>query len=276
MKNPISIQSLKPVFSGLLILLTLSASMESSAKMPIYKSKIIGKTDNIEAVFSDYFELTNGVGYVAGHSDSTLYLKLEFQDFHSLMKVMQGGLNIYFDPSGKKKRNISLKLEKEPSTNRLNPFSRPGQGMQDRQLMMQNTLLSLNSTYKNATWDNYGDKFTFNKNITHKPIDAEFFINDKNNCVFNLSIPLYEIPFEKGYDILTIGIETEASSTMQGFGGQMGGGMPGGGGGRPGGGGGRSMGGGMPSERSGEGEPGQGSGSQSNSEPIRIWFQVQL
>jgi uncharacterized membrane protein YgcG len=276
MKNLVRNYSLKPSCYWWIVFFTLTISMESYAGMPLFKCKIIGKADNLETVLNDYFGQINNVSYVAGRNDSTLFMKIEFQDFSSLMKVVQGGLNIYFDSSGKKKRSVCFKLEKESGLNQTGMFSRPGQARQNKKLLMENMLLILNSTYMNATWDNKGDKFIFNKNITHIPISADFSVNDKDNCVFNLSLPLNYIHFQNGQNTLSIGIETE-TITMQGFGGQSGGGggMPGGSEGSRGGGGGRSMGGGRPSGGAPGGQ-GESAGSQNNSEPIRIWFQVQL
>jgi hypothetical protein len=198
------------------------------------------------------------------------------------MKLMRGGLNFYFDPTGKKKRSCSLKIEKEDmpqsGMGRM-PADRNRTGQDQR---MRNPATMIDQVLQKATLTKNGQPFVFNRILSKNPIKIDFSDNEQNQLVFELSIPMNEIPLEDGQKIFSLGIETgeieqggfAGSGSGPGGPGGMGGGMSGG---RSGGGGGGRMSGGR------MGGPGGGMGGQSAMQgdssaftPIKLWFLVEL
>ena len=66
------------------------------------------------------------VDYGLAYDDENLYLQLCFHDQKSMSRMLDGGLNIYFDNSGKKKKDCVLAIE---SSADMKPGGGPG-GMQ--------------------------------------------------------------------------------------------------------------------------------------------------
>lgn len=256
----------------LLIIITLLFS--SCAKLPVYESKIYvpsEKENLLNPLTSNYDKKTN-IQIGIANNDSILYIQAIFHDKQSYKKIMRGGLTVFFDPLGKKKKNYQLKIEKTEvqlteyelmTRQRNNNLNNPQQNMPSTIDMM----------YNKVTWDKNGDKFVFYRNLQNKPIGVKLGANKQNELLLEIEIPLKEIPLETGQNLFSIGIESSSveSGNMSGqrpSAEMSSGGSRSGGGGRGGGGGG-----GMSGGKSGGSRP---AGSSSEMESIKIWFQVEL
>ncbi len=221
-------------------------------------------------------------------SDSLLYLKVIFQDQLSTMNLMRGGLNVYFDVTGKKRKNCTLKLERSEMPRDNSRFNRPqergldGPGPDQRQ---KNIVNMASKGLTKATWLKNGNTFVFDRAFPKNSFRIDFLSNEQNMLVLFIAVPLREIGLEKGQKVFSLGIQTgepeqsglngggprqggmQRGGGMNGMEGGMPGGRMGGGGGiaggRMGGGGGMSHG------------PGPG-GDSSGSTPVKLWFLVQL
>lgn len=252
----------------------------SCAKLPVYQSKTYAQAENNDFLnpLSANFDKKNNISYGVANDDTHFYIQVIFQNRESLMKIMRGGLTVYFDPSGKKKKDYQLKIEKaEVQLSEYELMNR----QENRKLNnpQQNMPATIDAMYNKVTWDKNGDKFVFYRNLQQEPIAVSLGPNKQNQLMLEIKMPLSELALTDGQNHFSVGIETRSLST-----GNMGGGRPSGGmrpsggggmGGRGGGGmggrGGRS-GGGM---HSGGGSRPSG-GSSSGMEPISIWFKVQL
>lgn len=253
--------------------------VSSCTKMPIYKSTSYNKTTNREIVspLTANFDEKNSISYGVANDDTHLYLQAIFLNRESLMKIMRGGLNIYFDSEGKKKKDYHLKIEKaEAQLSEYELMVR--QGSRDISNQQKNMATTIDMMYNKITWNKNGDRFIFYRNLQLEPIAVKLGPNKQNELMLEIKIPLAELPLSDSQNLFSIGIETGSvssgnmSAQRQSAG--MSGGRSGGGrGGRGGGGGGKSGGGGMSGGKSGGSRP---MTQPSGVSPIKIWFQVQL
>ncbi len=97
----------------------------SCAKTPVYESK---RTEPKVEVNSTQKIAVNSIPkknieFGVSNDDANLYLQVNFHKQEDLMKIMRGGLHIYFDPSSKKKKNYALIIERtrrgRPASNNL-------------------------------------------------------------------------------------------------------------------------------------------------------------
>lgn len=264
------------IFFGLLIL-------SSCAKLPIYESKdyVQPKQEVFLSPMSSYFDEKSNIHFGVADNDTNLYIQAIFHDRRSYTKIMRGGLTVYFDPSGKKKKEYQLKIERLKEQNIDLALMAQKMGI-DPGARQNEMAAVIGATYNKVTWDKNGKEFVFYRNLIKDPIRVELGPNDLKELVLEIKIPLKEIPFEAGQDIFSLGIESGeiSSGGMSGQrpgGGKSGGGSRGGGnsgmrgsggGGRGGGGGGMHSGGGGGSRPSGS--------SSSGMDPVKVWFQVEL
>lgn len=257
--------------------------ISSCAKLPVYESKKYVTSDNedfLNPITSNYNEKEN-IHFGVADDDTSLFVKAIFHDRESLMKIMRGGLNIYFDPDGKKGKDYQLKIEKaEVQLTEYELMTR--RGNMNLNNPQQNMPATIGLMYNKITWDKNGDRFVFYRNLQNEPVGVKLVPNKQNELVLEIKMPLSELPLSNGQSLFSIGIETGSVSSgnmnsarsmgsmrqssggmggRSGGGGGRGGGMSGGGGGRSGG-------------KSGGSRP--GGASPSGVTPIKIWFQVQL
>jgi len=252
----------------------------SCAKLPIHQSKNYEQAANNNFLnpLSANYDKKNNISYGVAHDDTHFYIQAIFQDRESLMKIAMGGLNIYFDSNGKKKKDYQLKIEKaEIQLTEYELMTR--QGNRDLNNPQKNMAASIDMMYNKITWDKNGDKIVFYRNLQREPVAVDLGPNKQNELMLSIKMPLSELPLAEGQNLFSVGIEIGANSkgnmanarsagSMRKSGGSMGGRGGGGGGG-----GGRS-GGGMSGGRSGGSRP--GGASPSGVSPINLWFQVQL
>lgn len=267
----------------LTVLLFTIVLFSSCSKLPIYKSEILNSETESEfpEMTTNKFNKTNNVHYGIANSTTNLYVKAIFHDQQSLMKIMRGGLSLYFDPLGKKGKDYQLKIER----NEQQAMQRPAMSQQkntSRENRFANMPAAINKTFTKVTWNANGEEFIFYRGLQKQAIDVELRSNEFNELVLFVKMPLAELPTPNN-NLLSMGIETGSASSasnkstsggMRPSGSMGGRGMSGGGGG--------GMGGGMGSGGMGRGMSGgpsggtpRGSSSTSNS-TLKIWVQVEL
>jgi hypothetical protein len=276
------------IFVGMLML-------ASCSKMPVYKSKSYNQQTTNESPNSiaDNFDKKANVRYGFANDNSHFYIQAEFSDRESLMKIMRGGLIVYFDPNGKKGKDYQLKIEK--SDQQLNEYTmlsnqRQNSGNGDRQGERQNMPSTIAAVLSKVTWDKNGKELVFYNKMQKEPILVELLPAAQDQLTLSIKMPLSEIPLSANNSTFSLGIATGKDNMkgmsgnqpggggggMGGPGGGMGGGSgPGGGMGGPGGGGMGGPGGGGMGGPGGGGRP-DGAPSSSGTSPIEIWCKVQL
>jgi len=252
----------------------------SSGKLPVYRSvPLIKSADKAEELVAVNYDKNAKLLFGTASDDSLFFLRVVFVDQGSLMKLMRGGLMVFFDPSGKKKKNYCLKLERtemqREGMNRMPEGNRTG----EPDPRIRNPFGATDQLLTKATWTKNGHTLAFNRTLSKVPIRSEFLKNGKGEVVFELTLPLSEMELEKGQQIFSVGIETGVMQ-MSGNpgGGSRPGGMSGGGrGGMEGGrmGGGSMGGGGMGGGGSMGGSRPSGSGSPDMT-PLKLWFMVEI
>lgn len=247
----------------------------SCSKIPIYESKEYVQPKNqdfLNSITFNYDTKTN-IAFKVANNDTNLYIQAVFHDRQSYIKIMRGGLTVYFDPTGKKKKQYRLKIERTQKQ-KIDMASMMSQMGMNPAARAQDLPSVINATYTKVTWDKDGNEFVFYRNLIKDPISVDLSPNQTNELVLEIKIPLKEIPLELGQNLFSLGIESGAISTSTMQGSRPNSGMRGGGGSGSRSGGGRG-GGGMGGGKSGGGSRPGGS-PQSGMEPLKLWFQVQL
>jgi hypothetical protein len=252
----------------------------SCSKMPVYKSNSIAGPVNDEfAVIQKMdYDKNAGVNYGVSNDDKNLYLKASFNDAMSFRKILRGGLYVYFDPEGKKKKHYKLKIER-PKNQKSGSMSKQESRQMTPGSYKNNLPLLISNTLTQVTWSKNGEKQIFNRRLEKETVFVDLLAENGNDLVLKIKIPLKDIGLEDGQNIFSVGIESGNISTGATGGGRPGGGMRGGkggggGGGRGGGGGGQGGGGGRGPGMQGGGR--SGGGTPSGMEPLHLWFQVEL
>lgn len=265
----------------LILLFTGTLILSSCAKLPVYESKklVTPEKDEFLNPLANNFDKKTNVQYGVANDDTNLYLQAIFHNRESLMKIMRGGLSVYFDPEGKKKKNYQLKIEK--TNTQLSEYELIArQGNRDLNNPQRNMAAAIDLQFNKVTWDKNGNKHVFLRNNSQEKIIVKLGPNKQNELMLEVRMPLSELPLIEGRNIFSLGIETESMKPGGMSEGRPGGAMGSGGGMRPSG----AMGGGMRGGgmRGSGGRGMRGSGNRSGGnyssgmEPIRIWFQVQL
>jgi len=252
----------------------------SCAKLPIYESKTLDKTNSVSTLnISDNYDKKNDIHFGVANDKTDLLVQAVFHDRQSFMKIMRGGIIVNFDPSGKKNKDYQLKVERSgriqpEASGERSQFQRNGQNR------MQNMPMLISSVFNKVTWNQNGKVTVYDRSLEHDPVDVQLVSNSQNELVLNAKVPLVDISVHSN-QVLSVGIETGTPS-YGGTGGRPSGGGSGefGGstGGRMGGSGmrGSGMGGGMRGGGMYGGGRSSGGGASSGMEPVRIWFQVEL
>ena len=246
----------------------------SCAKLPVYESKNYNQSNNdfLNPLSANY-DKKNNIRFEVYDNDTNLFLQFVFHDQLSLMKIMRGGLNLYFDPLGKKNQDYHLKIEKsELQQTEFSVLSRQMKGESGGG--PQGMAGTIRTMFNKITWDKNGKQYVFYSNLVKDPISVNLSSNKHNELILDVKMPLSEIPFSGGQNLLSLGLETNSVSMGSMSSGRTSGSMRGGGKG----GSGRS--GGMSGGRSGGGMSSGGKrpcGSPpSGVQAIQLWFQLQL
>ncbi len=289
----------KDVFFPLITIMVIVLS--SCAKLPVFESKSTESEQPVNSTLkiADNFNSKKNIHFGVLHDNSNLYLQVCFHKQDDLMKIMRGGLKIYFSQDGKKKKEDVLIIDKEerarPASQKLsaedlmkmvenNQFN--AEGMQGRGGVNPNFGEMICKELQKVTWKKGDKDFVFYRNVYADRILVNLESGNPSELILTLRMPLKEINAHTG-DILAIGVETGTTSKQgpQSAGGSSQGGMSGGQGGRSGGGMGGGPGGGMGGGpggggmggNMGAGGQGPGAGSrQSSVQTFNFWFQAKL
>ena len=252
-------------------------SLLSCSRLPIYKinhGEILNRESELNPSHIFYDKKEN-LSLAVSEDKTNLYMQTVFHNRESLMKIMRGGLIIYFDPQGKKKKDYMLKIERgegQQSGYERSASTMEG-NMQNRQLNMSSAIARM---LNKVTWNKAGKEFVFYRDLLKDPIEVDFSSSKENELQLNIRIPKDELPFKTDQQAFSLGIESgTAPSSGQVKSGMQGNGMSRGGGMRPGGGMGRAGGPGAGMRGGGGGMPQKGTSSSAMS-PIRIWLHVQM
>ncbi|WP_319227089.1 hypothetical protein [Draconibacterium orientale] len=219
----------------------------SCTKLPVYQSQdFSGKpSPEFSAIPTTHFDKKNSIRYGVAVNDTNFFFTATLSDRTSYQRIMRSGLNLYFDPQGKKGKKYALKIER--SIDQMNRQS--FQAIQTPDLAIQgNVAAAINNALKKVTWNANGEEFTFYPSPHLYSIEVNFTTNEYNELVLELQMPLKEIPVADD-QTFSAGLETgnSTSSPMRGSGsmsglsssgrgkgsgGRMGGVSGGGGGGR--------------------------------------------
>ena len=244
----------------------------SCTKLPIYQSADYDE-DSFNKSFYKFYDADSKIRYDVFHDDDKLYLRLNTSDRNAIMKIMMGGLFLYFDSTGKKKQNVYMNF---PLPGRGGGLSLDGR---NEKIQKKNRSVSIekrrNLFPPHAVFQNTDGKQVFEYKKGLEGIEIDVNMDSTGNFNYYLSVPfakLFSNALKKD-DEISIGIisgevEMPANSGSMGPGngmsGRRGEGMPHGGG--------RNQGSGMRSQ----GNMGQAGMMQQKSDPIKIWFKVQF
>lgn len=276
-----------------LVLITLSGC----ARLPVYDAKSMDQINDL-----DYF--ADNIKHDVFRDGENLVLVMEVPDVTTQMKIINFGLTVWVDKNGKKKKEngivypMSGGQPERPSMERGSRPERGGQGEGepgggDREAEMAKKMqneFKARAPEMEVIGFGLEESSIYNLKFDRPGFKAVIDFNDDNDMVYTLTIPLNRV-FEEGderEDPIAIGLISGAMESQSmgggpgggGMGGRGGGGMSGGMGGSGGGGGmGGSGGGGMGGPGGGMGGSGGGPDSQdmkSMSEPVKVWFKVNL
>ncbi|WP_204273800.1 hypothetical protein [Draconibacterium mangrovi] len=253
----------------------LSLFFFSCAKIPVYQSQdLSGKpTPEFSAIPTTHFDKKNNIRYGVAVNDTNFFFTATLCDRNTYPRIMRSGLNLYFDPQGKKSKKYALKIERSPD--QLNRQNLQGRPMQEPG-MNGNMAAAINTALKKVTWDANGEEFTFYRSPHLYAIEVNFTTNKYNELVLELQMPIKEIPvagdhtFSAGLEMGSSVPPVKGSGSMSNYSGSGRGRGSGGGMGRMSGGGG------------GGGRGGQMKGMQqhptgaSSSSAVSSWFKVAL
>ena len=260
------------------LLLSSVIFFSSCSKLPVYNSQeyVANKEEGFINPLSANFDKKNNISYGVANDTIHFYVQAIFRERESFMKIMRGGLTVYFDQEGKKKKKYQLKIEK--SQVQLTEYEMmTRQGNRNLNNPQQNMPATIDIMFNKVTWDKDGDKLIFYRNLQHEPIAVNLGPNKHNELILKIKIPLTELSLSEDTNLFSVGIESGSISMGNMSGQKLNAGMSGGG----------SRGGGSRSGRGGRGRGGMsggksgggsrpGSSPQSGMQPIKLWFQVQL
>lgn len=219
-----------------------------------------------------YYDREHKVAYWVENNDTEIHLKLGFYKQSNIEKVLSGGLSVYFDVKGKKKKNVLLNYPLRNERRRIPP---------QRENVQRNEPQKMAS----AVFVYFDKAKRFDVNESNNDIAIKLYSEKKGELLYDLVIPVRLIRPNGLDDLskLSIGVVSGAINRPQGrpenAENRQDGGMNGP---RGQGGGGRGMGGpgmegqGMRGPENG-GQRGPGMENQAGmSSPIDFWFKVDL
>lgn len=231
---------------------------------PVVSKKIETPSNNQTSDFCNLFDSSTKIRYGIGNNDSILYLRMEILDEDIARKVIRNGLYVYFDETGKKKKDLALNfpMEDQPkemknmgNSNQKPPMTRDNNSKSQPTKSNAPSIDDLMETVsEKAEWIVYEDSYQFNWKLEKSPFSVKITKGDIDQLIYEAYIPLSQFLMHPENNSFSLGVEIgKENSGPKGSGegmemsnNEMGGGMPGGGmpgGGMPSGG---MPGGGMP------------------------------
>ena len=268
------------MFSFLMVLVMSCGQEELNSSRPTSRITIDGSGSEWEDALI-YLPEEN-LAFALCNDDSFMYMCMVTSDRNLQMRIMGGGLTVWFDDKGGKAKSVGVRYPVSGPGRRDRGDRPPLQEMtkerqeefrQERMSMAASDLEILgrdDSVLERLPVEN-------NENI------SACFSMENENFVYELAMPIHNAGAKYALAIspdnkIGVGFEITAAK-MRGDrrpeGGDFGGGHPQGGmEGRPGGGG--SRGGRMGGGRMGGGRPGGGEGGTFSSNPIKVWLKVNM
>jgi len=258
--------------------------LSSCSVMPVCQSTKTGNQESEKLAKTTYIDKNTNLIFCVSHNDTELQITMLF-DTLCLQKISRQGFFFYFDPAGKKKRDISLKIfpeQKVPGQSGEKGFSGTGEqpegGMMSfHRFQPMNKLCGEKLT--SAIWKTKSNIYAFDIRYSIHPVHVTTKTLDNGMWQVKADIPFSELS-DKPMEYLALGVETPKTSSNNsssqppmgggmGMGGNMMGGPDMGGGGMQGGGfGGGNMPGGMP--------PGGMNGNSSATGQLSSWIRVYM
>jgi hypothetical protein len=265
---------MKKIFYLFTAIIVTSCSSSKSMVNSLSKSKM-------KSNIYKYYEDDDKMSYQVFNDKDNLYVNLRTSDRMAVIKIIESGLSIYFDETGKKSKDVVVEYPLHNADLDFSQF-RPKNSTNGRSDFDVNQLLNNISNYAIFKKGEDIEQFNLELNSTNisielKAIKTEF---EDDLLEYKLKMPLSKITNKSisELDNFSIGIVSGKIKTPQrpqstGTGRPSGGGRPAGvGGGKP-----SGSGGGRPS---GAGRP-SGGGKPSNisseiTTPITIWFDLKF
>ncbi len=252
----------------------------SCAKLPVYQSKNINSTDEISD--QSHYDKKSKISYDVYNDETNIYININTSNYYSQIKILKMGLTVWFDIKGKKNKDMGIVFPlnngfKASKQRMQNSSGATGAGGQSITQLHNNFKLQDKRIRLVGMEDEHG-RTEYTVEPGSSDVVAEITFDSSNRLNYVATIPIKKL-FADGSLVnktLSVGIESGFldvnkmrqemmnSGMHQGQGGRgggmggMGGGMKGGGGRQ---GGGRS--GGMPQQTE-------------LSEPVKVWFAVDL
>jgi hypothetical protein len=209
--------------------------------------------------FCNYFDTKTKIRYGFGNNDSIFYLRLEMLDDTIARNVLQNGLYVYFDETGKKKKELAMNfpmsyqlegMGKDKKESQKRPMNRSTLQSPDMKNIGQGSAMPdiFEMVPEKAAWMVNGESYLFNWRLEKAPFIVTISKGDIGQLVYEAYIPISQFMMQAGNSAFSLGVEIQEGNDLpsgekEGIempnngrgGGGPGGGGPGGGG--PGGGG---------------------------------------
>ncbi len=251
--------------------------VSSCAKLPIYQSRSINTTEDISDL--SHYDKKSKISYDVYTDEDKIYINIKTSNYYSQVKILRMGLTLWFDTQSKKNKDKGIMF---PLNNGFKPNKQKTQSTSGTMGAGVQSITQLHNNFKLAEKrirligiiDENG-----RKEYTYKPgssdINAEITFDSSNRLNYIATIPIKKLFADGSFDNKTFSVGIESgfldvnkmkqemmSSGMQpgqgGRGGGMGGGMKGGGG------------------HQGGGHSGSMPQQTELSEPVKIWFSVNM
>ncbi len=162
------------------ILFSLTACM----KLPIYHAQ--NKTDQsqLDKAMQGY-DKDNEISW-AVHQDLDYFeLHLRTEDKTSMLKILNSGMTIYLDPTGKKKKNISVQFPLEKDEKAINTRDQRSSSILRKQNGIQKLVNNLNPTF---IFENQGELSNLNSTNTNEGIEVQVYLENESSLHYKLRV----------------------------------------------------------------------------------------
>jgi hypothetical protein len=159
--------------------------------------------------------------YAFGTDNTKLYLMLKISDKQQQLKIIQGGLWLWLDESGKKKETTGIKYPIGGKT--MQPAGKFGGSLPDFNQMKQEARLQLFYMELIGFKEGFNGKQTTN---AQQPIRVTIDWDNKENMIYEAAIPLTALPYSATAQPLSISVQIKGLKMPDRMGGGMNGMQP--------------------------------------------------
>ena len=160
--------------------------------------------DQIELVTSKYYDSKSQIRYRVSNDDENIHLNIKTNHEPTIAKILRAGMTVYFDPSGRKKKNIYVNY----------PIGSPQDLQQVKPMRIGGKKADLktliNSTSTGVQWVQNEKKQSFTTLNPPANIQLSIKANESKELEYDLIIPFTQISTsgKAGLLNLTIGVVT--------------------------------------------------------------------